>query len=522
VNVKNFAVTNELQQMVIVKLGSLESELRQSKPMAQIVAANGTVVGFDIQFVCRQVCKYKKTFSWTINDTHNFKVTVLADVVPIEVVSDKQILSMEFSVDSMEKSHTDKVVMTNPGNAVAEFVWGNRGAFKCVPEQGNLHPGQSMVVSIIWTPEPNLSNREDISLIVTGGTEQVLSLTGLLSEVQIAFDDKKLNIGTMAVGAERKVMTTLKNTGSSPAAFFFGDIPLNYHIEIKPEKGKLNPDESIDVCLFVKPLSRIHYDNKSISVTPRGGKPVSIKLAGEAIVPKVHLEEGQFCYGHVVTGSKELKPFSLVNSGTIDSVLFLDFNSYPDFKPILGNDENSLSSTTIFEDNEGNVLEHLRQNEIGDKRWRLVVRAGVTMRGFIKFSPTTATLHSFKLPLTFQGLPADTSLGRPVTAEGLLSRLHVSAYTIDFHDRVVARDPSSRMSYFEEVTFKNVDMTAGLTYEIKEIQDEPTAANSGKSKSSSAGMPVDEQPVFFVSPTRGDLAPGDTSTVIIKSLSTFM
>ena len=506
--------------MIIVKLSSLESELRQSKPMAQVAAPNGTVIGFDIHFVCRQVCKYKKTFSWTINDIHNFKVTVLADVVPIEVLLDKQSLTMEFHADSLEKTHTDKVVMTNPGNAIAEFVWGNRGAFKCLPEQGNVHPGQSVVVAVNWTPEPGLSNHEDISLIVTGGTEQALSLNGVLPGSQLAFEDKKLHIGTMAVGAERKITTSLKNVGTSPAVFFFGNIPHSYHIEIKPEKGRLNPDESIDITVVVKPMARTQYDNKALSVTARGGKPVHLKLSGEAIVPRVHLEEERFNYGHVVTGSKELQPFTLVNSGTIDSVLFLDFSSYPDFMPVLGSGhENALSSTTVFEDNEGNILEHLRQTESGNnKRWRLVVRAGVSMRGFIKFSPTITKVYNFVLPLTLQGLPADASLSRPVTAEGLLSRLQVSAYTIDFHDRVVARDPSSRISYFEEVTFKNVDITAGLSYEIKEVQEESTSLAAGKPKKGATGMPLDDQPVFFVSPMRGDLSPGESCTVRVTFL----
>lgn len=519
VNVKNFAVTNELQQMVIIKLVSMESELRQSKPLAQVAAANGTVIGFDIHFICRQVCKYKKTFSWSINDIHNFKVTVLADVVPIEVTLDKQSLAMEFGADSMEKTHVDKVVMTNPGNAIAEFVWGNRGAFKCIPEQGKLHPGQSMVVSVAWTPEPNSSHHEDISLIVTGGIEQVLSLSGNLAEGVIIFEEKKLNIGTMAVGAERKISTSLKNIGSSPAVFFFGNTSTNYYMEIKPEKGRLNPDESIDVTVIVRPMTRTNYDNKSISVTARGGRPVHLKLAGEAIVPKVHLEEDRFVYGHVVTGSKELLPFTLVNSGTINSVLFLDFTSYPDFKPVLGDgDENSLSSTTIFEDNDGNILEYIRQHDAISKRWRLLVRAGSTMRGHIKFSPSGAKSHNFKLPLSFQGLPSDNSLSRPVTAEGLLSRLHVSAYTIDFHDRVVSRDPSSRMSYFEEVTFKNIDTSAGLSYEIREIQDEALSAPSGKSKQAATEVTDSDQPVFFVSPMRGDLSPGESSTMRITFL----
>jgi hypothetical protein len=553
INYKNFVLTNELSQMVLIKLNSLESEVRGSKPLAQVLQPNGGIIGFDIQFICREVGKYKKTFGWSINDRHSLKVTVIAEVIPIELTLDTHQLTMEFSNESLEKSQTEKIIMTNPGNAIAEYVWGNRGAFRCVPEQGNLSPGQSLVVTVIWTPDANCPNTEDLSLLVTGGIEQILSLTGILNEGKISFEEKKLSIGTIAVGSEKKYSVTLRNSGHAPTVFFINDIPTSYAIDIKPNRHLLYPDDTSELEIWIKPKQKINYENKMITVSVRGGKTISLKLSGEAVIPKVHLEQSLFHFGHVVTGSRQFLPFTLTNIGTIDVVLLLDFHQYPDFKPCLtatddsgGDDELSHGGGgNITEDCHSNILEHLRLDQYSSSssssssntsstvisyQWKLVIRVNTSFNGYLIFAPSVAKTHHFKLPLTIQGIPSDgSSLSScQVTADGLLSRLNVSSYIIDFQDRVVARDPSSRMSYFKEIVFKNIDLSAGLSYEIREPLE--TSASNIMTSSSiskkvvaatstvSSGGGLDDQPVFFVSPRRGDLSPNESSTIRITFL----
>jgi len=519
VNLKNFAVTNELGQMVLIKLGALDNELRQSKPQSQVLAA-GSTVGFDIQFTCHEICKYKRTFSWTINDKHSFKVTVVAEVVAIEVVLEKQQITMEFNPESLEKTHTEKVVMKNPGNAIAEFAWGNKNSFKCSPEQGNLHPGQSMVVSVTWSPSSNASeNSEEIGLIVVGGTEQSLSVTGVLAESKIIFEDKKVNIGTIAVGGVKTMTTKLKNIGASAAVFHVGDIAPNLCMEVTPDRAKLQPGESIEVSIKLTPKARLHYDNKVIQVLTRGGKTISVKLAGEAIFPKLMMLQDEISFGHVVTGSNQEAQFSLVNSGTIDSVAYLNLNAYSDFCPSLTSGDhlnNTMNSTGMTEDAEGNVLEKVKHAD-GDCYWKFMIRAGCTCHGYLLFAPTKAKVWDFKFPLTLQGLPADDALCKRITAEGLLSRLTASSHIIDFGDKVVSRDPTARMSYFLEVSFKNVDVASGLSYEVKDSPADVAKKESRAKKAKKDSAEV-EQPEFFVSPVTNDLAPGESTTMRVTFL----
>lgn len=202
VNLKNFVVTNELSQMVIVRLGTLEPELRQSKPMCQVLASN-SMVGFDISLTCREPGKYKRTITYNINDSQH-KLNIIAEVVPIEIILDRKQITMEFAADSMEKLHREKLIMSNPGNAVAEYLWGNQGPFQVMPQQGTINPGQSFTATVVWTPNANTpSNAESIGLHVQGGVEQSLALTGILPDAKIAFDEKKISIGVTAVGFER-------------------------------------------------------------------------------------------------------------------------------------------------------------------------------------------------------------------------------------------------------------------------------------------------------------------------------
>jgi hypothetical protein len=267
------------------------------------------------------------------------------------------------------------------------------------------------------------------------------------------------------------------------------------------------------------PKGRMHYDNKTLTLLARGGKSVSIKLAGEAIFPKVAMLQDSFSFGHVVTGSNQEAQFSLVNSGTIDAIVFLNLNSFSDFSPSLtsgGHLNSVVNSSGMSEDAEGNVLEPVKHAE-GKCFWKFMIRAGCTCHGYLMFAPTKAKVWDFKFPLTLQGLPAADKMSKPITAQGLLSRLTASSHIIDFGDKVVSRDPTSRMSYFLEVSFKNVDVSSGLSYEVKDTPSDE-AKNVARAKKAKRDSAEIEQPEFFVSPVRNDLAPGESTTMRVTFL----
>ena len=145
----------------MVTLEDLEPELSQSKPNCQIIPQS-CIAGFDIYFSSKSIGKYKKAFTWKINGLHVSKVFVVADVVPIELIMNKKNLIMEFPIEMLQQTLTQEIVLSNPGNAPAEFLWGSAGAFMCNPEKGSIGPGKSTVISITWSPNAGKRNEEVI------------------------------------------------------------------------------------------------------------------------------------------------------------------------------------------------------------------------------------------------------------------------------------------------------------------------------------------------------------------------
>ena len=58
---------------VQVRVMDLEAELRQSKPEAQMLPGR-YMAGSDMLFSCKALGEFKKSFCWTVNDIHTYKV----------------------------------------------------------------------------------------------------------------------------------------------------------------------------------------------------------------------------------------------------------------------------------------------------------------------------------------------------------------------------------------------------------------------------------------------------------------
>eukprot|EP01041_Mallomonas_annulata_P004748 gene4748-9429_t len=515
---KNFVITNDLNHSVIVHLHWTDQELKQSKPEIQVIPQGG-VAGFDIYFSCREVCKFKKFITWTINGQHSNKLMVVAEVVNIELTMDRTTVNMSFPATSLERSHTDQMTLTNPGNAPAEYLWTSQGAFQCRPDTGVIEPGKSIPVTIIWTPSPSHTNEDNVGLHVVGGQDQFLTLYGHLKDCRALFEEKKLLLGTLAVGQERKLTAHIKNTGTNPAVFHFDPPLANVGLEIHPMCGCIPIGDSFEIEVTVKPKIAMSYENVGIVAGIRGGKAIVSKFSGESKMPNISLVEESFRIGPVVVGSSYRVPLTLVNNGNFNATLMLDLSDHMDLRPCLAGEPRTKFAMKSIDD-AGNVLEptfvapssnnsRASSEEAPSGMWRITLNPNATLKGELVFLPTSARSHNFKLPLYVHG---QTTRPYPfdVTAEGLQSRLSVSTFCIDFGDRVVSRDPSSRMTYFKEFTFTSVDTTSTrLNFEIRE----KVITGSRLSSARDGGNPV-----YFISPTKGELMTGESIAVRVTFL----
>jgi hypothetical protein len=545
---KNFVVFNSLKHSVLVTVEDLEIELQQSKALSQIIPES-CMAGFDIYFSSRVLGKVKKSFTWKINGLHVFKVHVLAEVVPIELTMNKAELIMEFPPDYLKPTLTADVVLTNPGNAYADFLWGSVGAFVCDPEKGSIAPGKSAVVSITWDPHAGKRTEEEIGLHVSGGVDQVLRVRGQLSECKGEFSSKRLNLGTMAVGTDREIMTSLVNTGDHPLVFFINPIDDYFGISVDQMESCIPIGESLELRINITPKTARNYDNVSITARIRGGKSISLRLNGSSIVPQIVLEQENFRFGQVTVGSVERLPLVLKNNSPITATLILDLNSFGDFVPSMINTLEAVDVATkefgsvspTQEDEDGNQIllvsnSNYDKNSVNDSSrkskkkkgpsennsWKVAIPANSTLRAELLFRPTVAKKHSFKLPLHLLGMNDDTTLQRDVTALSIASPLAISTFVTDFGDRVVSRDALARVSYFLETSITN-NGQVGVSFTVREGPElmqafDGSMITSSEENDRESMLGSEKQQIFFVSPLKVDLAPGQTTKLRVTFL----
>ena len=534
---KNLVISNDLPSSIMVTLDDLDTELQKSFPINGQIIPSGGMAGYDIYFTSKSIGRVRRSLNWKVNGHHTFKVTVIAEVVPIEVIMNKTVMTIEFPPDSLQEVLTQEMVLTNPGNAPADFLWGSAGAFQCTPEKGTVSPGTSNTISITWTPVAGKRHEEELGLHITGGVDQVLKVIGVLPETKAEFVEKRIQLGVMAIGTEKTATATLKNTGLHPLAFFVNDFDERLGITVSPEKEIVQPGESTVLQIAIIPTAAMTYDNTNISVKVRGGKSVYCKLAGSSVIPEIILEESVFAFDTVATGSEWRLPFTITNKTSILSTLILDFSMYPDFKPFIkGIDDDPQICTqaipNVQEDSAGNSiilsnpstvgnmleLQHKKKSKVPVNIWKISLMPNARLSADLIFRPTVAKHFSFQLQLYLQGVFENKSLNRHVTATAVQSVLDVTSFVVDFGDRVVSRDPLSRVSYFLETSFKT--NSSGVSWHIKECKEVTKEFVAGEMKLVPPTAKKDDDDdasaqIFFVSPLKGDLAPQSSGSIRI-------
>lgn len=537
---------------MLVSIEDLEIELQQSKALTQIIPES-CMAGFDIYFSSRVLGKVKKSFTWKINGIHIFKVHVLAEVVPIELTMNKTELIMEFPSDLLKPTLSADIILSNPGNAYAEYLWGSVGAFTCDPEKGSIAPGKSAVVTITWDPHGGKRTEEEIGLHVSGGVDQVLRVKGILHETKAEFSDKRLALGVMAVGTERQITTSIVNSGDNPLVFFINPLEDQLGIKLDPMEGHILPGDSMELRVTIIPKVARSYDNSSITAKVRGGKAVSLRLTGSSIIPQIEVVEDSFRFGSVTVGGDVRLPFTLKNKSQITATMILDLSSFPDFFPYLLNpldepdlatkefgpvsstQEDEIGNQVLLVSNKSSNYAFTEQNEKAngnrkskkkavENMWKISIPAHSILHSELIFRPSVPRKYQLRLPLNLVGMSDDRALQKDVSGLSIASALSFSSFVTDFGDRVVSRDALARVSYFLETTITNNGQT-GVSFFIKEGPEILQAFDGSlineadhASDANDSLMGGEKQQIFFVSPLKVDLAPGGTTKLRVTFL----
>lgn len=509
---KNFAVSNDLPRCVLVALGKLDTELELSGPASQVVPSGGTA-GFDIKFSSSHEGKFKKSVQWVVNSKHTFKFTILAEVVPVSILLTTDRVQMSFPDQCLDASVTEIITMENPGNAPAEFLWTSRRAFTVKPERGMIDAFSTADVEITWTPSPAYKNAEVLNLHVPGGEDVELPVEGQLAEARCKFAEKELDCGTVAVGIESTHTVKLKNVGKSPAIVSVDNFPEGYGISCKPDRARIAIGDVLEFTLTIKPPMPRRYEDVAMGLSVRGGKMLRMPISCEAVVPKIAFEQTTFDFDKVVIGNRIRMSVTLKNEGNIPASLQVDLSKYPEFtlhEPKQATIQSDIGGfmdapTQVHTLNSLDPVYNGRgdDDEVAHK-WKIIVDASSTFELDFWYKPTSVTNHDFMFPLMFQGIPHDASMKRQVNSIGVKPRLIMSSTCADFEDKVVQRDPGRRIPYTTELTFKN-DSDKGISWLLDDTTLRPVSSGVGGNITSAA--------IWFVSPKRGNLTPGEVVTV---------
>ena len=67
--------------------------------------------------------KFNQSVTYLINGRHEFHFRIIAEIVPVTLSLDKDVVEFRFPEESTEMFTTSIVKLTNNGNAPAKFKW---------------------------------------------------------------------------------------------------------------------------------------------------------------------------------------------------------------------------------------------------------------------------------------------------------------------------------------------------------------------------------------------------------------
>lgn len=168
-----------------------------------------------------------------INDRpFTFLVTASAD--PVSLSLSRKVLKFNFGDDSMEMFVKTALVVTNEGNAPAEFNWTNTSeVFTPYPLTDIVPAGQSKKVEIIFNPAGPRNDDETLVMQVKDGADEEVKCQGNVSPSQCVFIEKGLDFGNVHIGLKAKSYAVhVKNQMKSAAIF---------HVECEDSELKIYP-----------------------------------------------------------------------------------------------------------------------------------------------------------------------------------------------------------------------------------------------------------------------------------------
>jgi hypothetical protein len=528
---KSFSVFNDLPQAILLAIQyDSENELNKSTPISQVVPS-AQPAGFDVTMCSTVPQTVQRQIVYTINGLHAFKFSVHAEITPVQIQMTRTEITFRFAEDSLERTLTESVVLKNPGNAPARFVWeGVNQHFSVHPDKGVIRQGATVACEVTFTPPTTGQHLENfLTLKTEDGDDQALRVSGQVPDASsVSFALRRLDLGVLAVGFAFDKSITVKNDGKQRAVFHVDGLAEG--LAVNPSKGHIAPDSKVELDVHVL-LDRPMQLDTSLTLNIRGGKPIKLGIVATAVVPNIEFVEDEIDFGQLTLAAMTTRPLSLKNTSAVDGTLYVNLQPYPEFVLSLVESEKSKEEGVAEEGEfDSSVLQPMTlqqyhyqigtsmdagatggnaagrsgalmgqangaQSPTGDEEdeeansqiYKISVQPNFTLQMQLSYTPTDLGTHQFEFPIVAADGVRSEGLKKIVRAEALRPRMLFSNTIMDFKTKVVATGVQAAATV-KELGLHNADDNV-IDWEI-DVDDK-----------------LVKQGIFAIEPTRGTLRP---------------
>lgn len=513
---KCFAISNGLQQSILVSMNFEHEELSESGPTAQVIPAKQNA-GFDIVFSSKKPCTFNKTIEYTINGKHKHSLTIIAVAVPIEVQLSRNVIEFRFGHDSVMPFVKEYITLQNKSSTTAKFSWaGANDQFTLSVPMGVIEANKTRNIEVTYIPKEQSRDEATLTLSVEGGPSRILKCVGLPGNPKCQLLRKKVDFGVVALGMEVTQTVKVKNSSDDDAIFTLCRSAMP-ELTIVPNSGRI---AGRDVQTFTITLnsSKVYSFEVPVTIEIAGAHSLGFTVSGQVELPQVRISNNEFYFGKLYVGSTSAIDGVIENVGSIPAVLLLDLYSKPEFKleyapELASHNENekcnaiSLVSDPCFvttgvtrttmteEQTKKSVTETKPQNGL---IYRILIMENSSIPFKLVYQPSEVNEHSFELPFALMNVETTSGIHlQPiVSGEAVRAPLRLSVQSLDFGIAPIY-DP-------QNPHYRAIARTVTVTSD----QKKPTKWRFDVKKDS----------VFLVEPKAGTLSYNENQTIHITFL----
>lgn len=421
--VRSFQLNNNIPMHILAEIIP-SKEIKNSKPLSQVIPPN-QVAGFDIVLDTSKEGAVQSTLQYKINQMHTYSISIIADVIPIDVTMSSPVMNFTLQGESFQNYSSKTLMLTNNSTSIAKYQMNGfyNSIFTVHDTTGLIQPFSSASIEITYKPDTSPHSETYIDISIAGGKNLILKLIGDTGKPNFVLNRKSVDFGLIPLGVSITQTIQIRNDSDDDGIFAitpsFTDI-----LHITPPKGRVKRRSTVELTITVNCENNGKFDIP-IQISICGSLPISFDVIGDAEVPQVQLNYDTLDFGPMYIGSAESKLVSIENIGIIPASLELNMAQYKMFH-IKYSSQNITQMTYSSQQN-------LNEDRNFGFKYRIGLQPHQSAEFELVYCPTHPGKVRFNLPLVLENNPKSIEYTQPIVCgEGVISPLFPSALELSF------------------------------------------------------------------------------------------